>query len=182
MSKQMLSRLLRPAAAIATAAAALTLTACATTSTGPVARADLKPTAGSTAGGWVEFAQVGDKVRVTAEVTGLKPNTTVGFHVHDKGDCSAPDGMSAGGHFNPGGKPHGHYGQPERHGGDMPALQSDAGGKAVVDWTADLITVTPGAFSVVGRAVIVHAAPDDYKTQPTGNAGARVACGVIALR
>src|SRR6266542_4452126 len=102
-----------------------------------------------------------------------------GFHVHEKGDCTAPDGMSAGGHFNPLGKPHGHYESAERHAGDMPSLVADASGNATLTVTLDTIKVGSGATDVVGKSVIVHKDPDDYKTQPTGNSGARVACGVI---
>ncbi|MGH8668703.1 MAG: superoxide dismutase family protein, partial [Burkholderiales bacterium] len=98
---------------------------------------------------------------------------------HEAGDCSSGDGESAKGHFNPQGKPHGHPGSSERHAGDLPSLKAEKSGRAKVDVQADIITVTPGPNSIVGRAVIVHANPDDYKTQPTGNAGARLACGVI---
>jgi Cu-Zn family superoxide dismutase len=87
--------------------------------------------------------------------------------------------MSAKGHFNPYGKPHGHPGTSDRHAGDLPALKAGKDGRAKVDVMVDVITVQPGPSSIVGRAVIVHADPDDYRTQPTGNAGARLACGVI---
>lgn len=172
---------LRPAAAALAVAAALA--GCASMApAGPSARAELKPTAGNSAAGWVEFTQVGGAVRVTAEVRGLKPNAEHGFHVHDKGDCSAPDAMSAGGHFNPAGKPHGHHGQAERHAGDMPSLKADASGVARLDWTSALLSVGSGAANVVGRGVIVHRDPDDYATQPTGNSGPRLACGVVMAR
>jgi Cu-Zn family superoxide dismutase len=118
-------------------------------------------------------------VRVAANVSGLRPNGEYGFHIHEIGDCSSGDGMSAKGHFNPFGKPHGPPGSSERHGGDMPSLKSDANGNA--NYIADLdgVTVTSGPASIVSRGLIVHVQPDDYKTQPTGNAGARSACGVI---
>jgi Cu-Zn family superoxide dismutase len=90
--------------------------------------------------------------------------------------------MSAKGHFNPFGKPHGHPKSSERHAGDLPSLRADASGNVKLDSELDLITVTQGQASVVGRGLIVHADPDDYKTQPTGNAGARVACAVIQRR
>jgi Cu-Zn family superoxide dismutase len=142
------------------------------------ATAELKPTTGSSAAGTVTFAQKGDKVTVTANVSGLSPGSH-GFHIHEKGDCSSGDGMSAGGHFNPTGKPHGDPSAPDHHAGDMPQLVADASGKATV--TADLSPMTiGGANDIVGKAVIVHKDPDDFKTQPTGNSGARVACGVIA--
>jgi Cu-Zn family superoxide dismutase len=146
---------------------------------GPKATANLEPTKGSTVRGTVSFEQRGDKVRVTANVSGLRPNGEFGFHIHEAGDCSSGDGMSAKGHFNPYGKPHGHPGGAERHAGDMPSLKSDASGNASATADLDIITVAPGPASVVGRGLIVHVQPDDYKTQPTGNAGARSACAVI---
>ena len=146
---------------------------------GPSASAQLQPTTGNTTSGSASFTQVGDKVHLVANVTGLTPGQEHGFHVHEAGDCSSGDGMSAKGHFNPYGKPHGSPASAERHAGDMPALRADAGGNARIDTTLDAMSVKPGPASVVGRGLIVHASPDDYKTQPTGNAGARLACGVI---
>ena len=147
---------------------------------GPVAVAKLEPTKGNTASGTVTFTQTGDKVRVEANVSGLKPNADHGFHVHEKGDCSSGDGMSTGGHFNPLNKPHGSHDVMEHHAGDLPSLKSDAAGNAKFSVLVDVITVSPSATSVVGRGMIVHRDPDDYKTQPTGNAGPRIACAVIA--
>jgi len=146
---------------------------------GPKATASLQPTKGSNTSGTVTFTQSGDKVRVAGEVTGLRPNQEHGFHIHEAGDCSSGDGMSTKGHYNPQKKAHGQPSSPERHAGDMPSLKADANGKAKVDATLDIITVSPGPTSVVGKGLIVHAQPDDYKTQPTGNAGARLACAVI---
>jgi len=145
----------------------------------PRATAQLQPTQGNKTAGTADFYQVGDKVRVVANVSGLVTGREHGFHVHDAGDCSSGDGMSAKGHFNPQGKPHGHPSSPERHAGDMPMLRADASGNAKLDTQLDIMTVTPGPASVVGRGLIVHADPDDFKTQPTGNAGARLACAVI---
>lgn len=160
---------------------AATLGACQTTPPDEPAKATaaLKPTKGNKTYGEVTFEQVGNKVRVIAQVVGLKPNQEHGFHVHEAGDCSSGDGMSAKGHFNPQGKPHGHYGTMERHAGDMPNLKADAKGRAHLNVELDTITVTPGPNSVIGRGLIVHAQPDDYKSQPVGNAGARLACAVI---
>ena len=146
---------------------------------GPVAVAKLESTKGNSTSGTVTFTQVGDKVRVDANVSGLKPNADHGFHVHEKGDCSSGDGMSTGGHFNPLGKAHGAHGGMEHHAGDLPSLKSDAAGNAKFSVLVDVITVSSGATSVVGRGMIVHRDPDDYKTQPTGNAGPRIACAVI---
>jgi superoxide dismutase, Cu-Zn family len=145
----------------------------------PRATANLQPTKSGNASGTVNFYQVGSKVRMAANVSGLVPGREHGFHIHEAGDCSSGDGMSAKGHFNPMSKPHGHYGSAERHVGDMPALKADANGNAKIETDLDLMTVAPGPASIVGRGLIVHADPDDYKTQPTGNAGARVACAVI---
>jgi superoxide dismutase, Cu-Zn family len=148
-------------------------------SDGPKATANLQPTKGSTVKGTVNFEQRGDKVRVAANLSGLRPSAEFGFHIHEAGDCSSGDGMSAKGHFNPYGKPHGQHTSAERHAGDMPSLKSDAGGNAAATFDLDVITVNPGPASIIGRGLIVHVQPDDYKTQPTGNAGARSACAVI---
>jgi Cu-Zn family superoxide dismutase len=145
----------------------------------PRATAGLMPTKGNKTMGEVTFEQVGNKVRVTAQVIGLTPNQEHGFHVHELGNCASGDGTSAGGHFNPYGKPHGASMTAERHAGDMPNLKADAKGRARVIVELDVITVTPGPASIVGRGLIVHAQPDDYTSQPVGNAGARMACGVI---
>jgi Cu-Zn family superoxide dismutase len=145
----------------------------------PRAAGSLESTKGSSVRGKVSFVQIGDKVRVTAKVTGLKPNGEFGFHIHEAGDCSSGDGMSAKGHFNPYGKAHSHAGTPERHAGDLTSLKSDGAGEANLTVDLDVITVAPGPASIVGRGLIVHAQPDDFKTQPTGNAGARSACAVI---
>jgi Cu-Zn family superoxide dismutase len=150
----------------------------ATVAAAQTATATLTPTAGNSAAGVVVFTQKGDKVTVTAKVSGLAPGGH-GFHIHEKGDCSAPDGSSAGGHFNPTGKSHGAPGV-DHHAGDMPMLQADASGNATL--TADLegIRIGGGATDVVGKSVVVHKDADDYKSQPAGNSGARIACGVIS--
>lgn len=146
---------------------------------GRVAVASLTPTQGQSVQGLVTFHQMGDHVMVHARVSGLKPGAEHGFHVHEKGDCASVDGTSAGGHFNPDGKPHGPQSS-AHHAGDMPALKADASGVAEQKFMLMGPTVGAGAASVVGRALIVHAGPDDYATQPTGNSGARIGCGVIA--
>ncbi len=166
---------------IAFAVAAVLLAACQTTpSEPPRATAQLQPTKGSKTFGEATFEQAGDKVHVVIYVQGLKPGQEHGLHIHEAGDCSSGDGMSAKGHFNPFGKPHGLQGGAERHAGDLPSLMADKSGRAKVDVELDVITVTPGPASVIGRGLIVHADPDDFRTQPTGNAGARIACGVIS--
>jgi Cu-Zn family superoxide dismutase len=146
---------------------------------GPRATAQLQAPKDGKVWGSVSFVQTGDKVTVRADVRGLRPGGEFGFHIHEKGDCSAPDFTSAGGHFNPAGKAHAHYGQGERHAGDLRSLTSDAEGNAIYTFETPLLTVTPGPNSVVGKAVVIHANPDDYKSQPAGNSGPRIACGLI---
>lgn len=144
------------------------------------ATAQLQPTKGNKTFGEATFEDIGNgRVHLVVNVQGLKPNSEHGFHIHEAGDCSSGDGMSAKGHFNPTGRPHGSPTSGEHHAGDLPALKADAKGKAKLDIQVTGITVSPGPTSIVGRGLIVHADPDDYKTQPAGNAGARVACGVI---
>src|SRR5438093_4750012 len=143
------------------------------------AKATLQPSKDSDVKGAATFTQKGDKVQLMADIGGLKPNQEHGFHIHEKGDCNSGDGMGAGGHFNPLGKPHAHPSMPERHAGDMFALKADDYGNATLSIELDVITVTEGPTGIIGRGLIVHAQADDYNTQPTGNAGARLACGVI---
>jgi len=164
----------------ATLFAALVLSGCQSmTAEAPRALADLQPTKGNQTAGTVTFRQAGDKVEVHATVTGLKPNQEHGFHIHEAGDCSSGDGMSAKGHYNPLEQPHGHHSTHQRHAGDMPNLKADANGRTDVKFTLDVMTVRDGPTSIVGRGLIVHVQPDDYKSQPVGNAGARMACAVI---
>jgi len=165
---------------ITAVSAAVLLSACAGYQQGPSAEATLAPTKGHTTTGTAIFVQKGADVEVTAHVAGLTPGAH-GFHIHEKGDCSAPDGTSAGGHFNPGGQPHGHPQQGPHHAGDMPMLETDAYGNAKLVTVLQGLTLE-GASGILGKGVIVHAAPDDFRTQPTGNAGARMACGVIVKR
>lgn len=159
--------------------AALVLTACASTPPGPTASAALMATQGSTVTGSVQFTQKGSVALVTGEVRGLAPNTEHGFHVHEKGDCSSGDGLSAGGHFNPNGKAHGSHDVSEHHTGDLPSLKADASGTARISFESTTLSVGSGITDVAGRGLIVHRDPDDFKTQPTGNAGPRLACAVI---
>ena len=164
----------------AAAAASVLMVACQTMPPdAPRATAQLQPTKGNKTFGEATFEQVGDKVHVVVYVQGLKPGQEHGLHIHEAGDCSSGDGMSAKGHFNPYGKPHGPQDSSEHHAGDLPALKADKVGRAKVDVELEGITVAPGPASIIGRGLIVHADPDDYKTQPTGNSGARIACGVI---
>lgn len=165
---------------ILTTAALLSLFAV-TTSSGAAelrAQAQLEPRSGSQVSGKVTFTQVGDRLRIEATVSGLTPGEH-GFHIHESGDCSAPDAMSAKGHFNPHGKPHGHHGSPERHAGDLSNLKADASGHAHLVVESNLLTLRAGPTNIIGRSVVVHADPDDYRSQPAGSSGKRVACGTI---
>lgn len=137
----------------------------------------LRPTKGNTVEGLVTFTKVDGGVKITATVNNLSPGAH-GFHIHEFGDCSSPDGMSAGGHFNPTKKPHGAPDALERHAGDLGNLVADEHGTAKYE-RVDTVIELDGVDTIVGRSIIVHANPDDLHTQPTGNAGGRLACGVI---
>jgi superoxide dismutase, Cu-Zn family len=139
----------------------------------------LSSTTGHNVSGTVTFAKVEGGVKIVADVAGLTPGKH-GFHIHEFGDCSAPDAMSAGGHFNPHHMQHGAPDASVRHAGDFGNLEADDSGKAHYERMDAMISLA-GADSIVGHAVIVHEKVDDLKTQPTGNAGARVACGVIGV-
>ena len=156
------------------------LGACATPATGPMASADLQARSGSSVSGKVTFSETNGRLRVDAQVAGLTPGEH-GFHVHEAGDCSAPDASSAKGHFNPAGKTHGHHASAEHHGGDMPNLVANANGEARFSGEIDGLSLS-GMTGVMGRSIVIHADPDDYKSQPAGNSGKRIACGVIASR
>jgi Cu-Zn family superoxide dismutase len=150
------------------------------TAAGPLmAMCTLSPASGSKVSGWVKFTQFKNNVLVEGDVTGLTPGKH-GFHIHDKGDCSAPDATSAGGHFNPTKKEHGVPNSTKSHMGDLGNITADASGHAKFKFKDKIIQLS-GEYSIVDRAIIVHADLDDEKTQPTGNAGARVACGIIQL-
>ena len=138
----------------------------------------LHPTAGNKVSGTVTFTEEADGVKVHADLTGLTPGNH-GFHVHEFGDCSAADAASAGAHFNPTNKPHAGPDAPERHVGDMGNAEADASGKATLEYVDHQISLTTDQQSAIGRSVVVHAKADDLKTQPSGDSGARSACGVI---
>jgi Cu-Zn family superoxide dismutase len=141
----------------------------------------LHPPKGSQPTGTIHFQSAGGgKVRVTATVEGLAPNSVHAIHIHEFGDCTAPDAKSAGSHYNPESHPHALPDKKERHAGDLGNLQADAQGKATLDLTVDNITINGSNNSIVGRGVIVHEKADDG-SQPVGNAGSRIACGVIGL-
>ena len=166
--------------ALVLAALAAGIAGCASMGMGgkPTATAHLEPTTGNSARGTVTFVNEGAHVRVTASLSGLKPGAEHAFHVHEKGDCSSGDGMSTGGHFNPSGNPHGPQSAPH-HAGDMPSLVADSYGNASASFTLRGVSIGGPEADLVGKGLIVHRDPDDYKTQPTGNAGPRIACAVI---
>jgi Cu-Zn family superoxide dismutase len=147
-------------------------------STPSKAIAVLHPTAGNKVSGTVTFTPVADGVQVHAEISGLTPGKH-GFHVHEFGDCSAADASSAGAHFNPKNQPHAGPDAIARHEGDMGNVEADASGNAKLDYVDHEISLTTDSRSIIGRSVVVHAKPDDLKTQPSGDSGARIACGVI---
>ena len=146
---------------------------------GVAAKATVKlaPTANQTARGEVTFTTEAGGVHVVGTFSGLVFGEH-GFHVHEKGDCSAPDATSAGGHFDPATKPHAAREATARHVGDLGNLKADPYGLARVDFVDTTLSLG-GPNSIIGKAVIIHEKPDDFMTQPTGNAGARQACGVI---
>ena len=139
----------------------------------------LSPASGSQVKGWVKFIQMSAYVKVEGEITGLTPGKH-GFHVHEKGDCSSPDAVSAGGHFNPEHKVHGAPTSGTRHVGDLGNIKADKNGTAKFKFKDKVIKLS-GEDSILDKSLILHADLDDMKTQPTGNAGKRVACGVIEL-
>ncbi|HEY2094767.1 MAG TPA: superoxide dismutase family protein [Thermoanaerobaculia bacterium] len=146
----------------------------------PMATTTLAPLGSATAHGHVHFQQQKDgTVEVTVDLTGLAPNTTHGFHVHDKASC-ADFGNAAGGHYNPTNAPHGAPDAASHHAGDFGNVTSDASGEVHTTFMTHSITVG-GMNDVNGHAVILHANPDDLTSQPSGNAGPRIACGVVQL-
>jgi Cu-Zn family superoxide dismutase len=145
------------------------------------AAAQLAPTQGQTANGTLTLTAEGDSLRISGTLQGLAPNGEFGFHIHEKGDCSAPDASSAGGHFNPANAQHGNPQGGPHHAGDMLNAKSDSTGVAQVDAVSNGTSLVSGQPNDVhGKAIVVHEKADDYATQPSGNSGARIACGVIS--
>ena len=134
----------------------------------------------SNASGVITIWETKDSIKVTANIKNLKPNSEHGFHIHEKGDCSAKDAKSAGGHFSPETSKHGSPDNMHHHLGDMGNLESDASGNATKTIVIKKLNISQNdKFSVKGKAFIVHQDQDDMTSQPSGNAGARIACGVI---
>jgi Cu-Zn family superoxide dismutase len=142
-----------------------------------VAQSVLKPGKNQKIRGILHFTQTGDKLKITGILENLSPGKH-GIHIHDRGDCSAADFTSAGGHFNPGGSTHGSMDMAEHHAGDLGNINADRKGKAKVSVEVKGLALS-GDTNIVGRSLIVHASADDFKSQPAGNSGERVACGVI---
>ncbi len=168
------------AAAAMIAGAALTVAATAAPPDAPAtAKATIESKSGSKVTGRAVFTeQPSGGVKAEIWIENATPGTH-GLHIHEKGDCSAADATSAGGHFNAAGNPHAAPADKARHNGDLGNIEVGADGKGHLEITSDLLTVKPGPNSVVGKAVIFHEKADDLKTQPTGNAGGRFGCGVI---
>lgn len=148
----------------------------AATATVTKAVAKVNPTVGNQVTGTVTFEVVDKGVLIVGDFEGLKPGLH-GFHVHEKGECNH-DASSAGGHFNPAGTKHGGPDDKERHAGDFGNVEANAEGKAHYE-RIDTVIKLEGADSIVDKSIVIHADPDDFKTQPTGNSGARIGCGVI---
>ncbi len=142
--------------------------------------ARIVPTTGNTANGLVRFEQLNGKVKITAEIKGLKPNSLHGFHIHEYGDFSAMDATSAGDHYNPENLPHAGPLVSRRHAGDLGNISADANGEAHYELTVGNISIS-GRNAILGRGLVVHADPDDLVSQPTGNAGARIGYGTIGV-
>jgi Cu-Zn family superoxide dismutase len=144
----------------------------------PTATAVIQSKSGSNIQGSLNFSQSGDIVLVSGYISGLKPNSAQGIHIHEKGDCTASDAMSAGGHYNPESTQHGRHDLPMHHAGDLPNIVSDANGN--VRYLAKLKTISLiGDSSILGRALVIHRDADDYTSQPSGNSGPRIGCALI---
>lgn len=139
----------------------------------------IHPTEGDSVSGTVTFEKTDNGVQVTAEVSGLSEGKH-GFHIHQYGDCTASDGTSAGGHYNPTNNDHGSPTQDNRHMGDMGNLTADGEGNASLNYTDSMIKLN-GSNSIIGRGIVIHGGEDDLKSQPSGAAGPRLGCGVIGV-
>ena len=159
--------------------ALVAIAGCSHMHSGAMAMALVVPTTNQTARGTVHFMDMNDgSTEVTVDLTGLAPGSTHGFHVHEKGDCSN-DAQAAGGHFNPTGAQHGAPDAASHHAGDFGNVSADEKGEVHTKFMTKSVTVKAGPASVLGHAVVVHGNPDDLKSQPAGNAGPRIACGIV---
>lgn len=147
------------------------------------ARATLEPRSDSNVTGTAEFVRRDDgQIELTLRIEGATPGTHAS-HLHEFGDCSAPDASSAGSHWNPTTHPHGEWGDDGGHHlGDLGNIEVGEDGTGELTMTTDRWEIgTGGMADIVGTAVIVHTSADDFETQPTGNAGGREACGVVTV-
>jgi superoxide dismutase, Cu-Zn family len=153
--------------------------ACAHSKSGPMAMAPVVPTAGNTAKGMVHFQELANNggVEVTVDLQGVPPGVH-GFHIHENGNCGN-NGQDAGGHFNPMNMPHAGPEAASHHAGDFGNVTADEKGEVHTTFVTHSVTVSPGPTSVIGHSVVLHAGADDLTTQPSGNSGARIACGII---
>jgi Cu-Zn family superoxide dismutase len=147
----------------------------------PAASATIEPKSDSKVSGTAQFWEAKDgTVTMKVDVTGLTPGVH-GFHIHETGDCSSPDAKSAGGHFNPMSMPHGSPDAASHHAGDFGNITADNNGAVSVTMTSHSVSLAAGPNSIIGKAVVVHADPDDLSSQPAGNAGKRIGCGVVSM-
>ena len=143
--------------------------------------ATIGPASDSSVTGMAVFTQNGDQITLTIEIQNASPGLHA-VHIHEKGDCSSPDGKSAGGHWNPTGVAHGKWGEGEFHLGDLGNIAVGEDGTGSIELTTDLWEIgTDSDIDIVGKGIIVHAGADDFTSQPSGDAGARIGCGAIAL-
>lgn len=146
---------------------------------GPAATSVIEPRSGSHLSGSAKFVAVRDGLGVHVEVKGAPPGLH-GVHIHAKGDCSDPTAASAGPHYDPaGGGHHGGPATPVRHGGDLGNLEVDGKGKGTLDVVVQGVSVASVSDGVAGHAIVVHEKVDDQQTDPSGNSGARIGCGLI---
>src|SRR6185295_4557915 len=145
----------------------------------PSAIAVLAATPGSAVHGVVTFIRAGEATLVNANLSGFKPNSTHGMHIHAIGDCSAHDATSTGEHFNPQSSRHGAPGAAEHHAGDLGNITADAVGNVYATFKITEGSFGTGDDSIIGRGLVVHADRDDLNSQPAGNSGVRLACGSI---
>jgi Cu-Zn family superoxide dismutase len=169
---------------LAVVLATLLLSGCAgmmqSSTTDNTAAAELKDGSGRTVG-TANLTQLGSAVRIVMQVRGL-PAGVKGVHIHAVGKCEGPSFNSAGDHFNPGGRQHGALNPQGSHAGDLPNLTVAGDGTGRLETTTEQISLVTGPTALSdadGSALVIHASPDDFRTDPTGNAGARIACGVI---
>lgn len=146
-----------------------------------LAAAQIEARSGSAVTGSATFEQVGSRTKVHIEISGATPGQH-GLHIHELGDCSAADGKSAGDHYNPAKMEHGSLDKPVHHAGDFGNIEVNQDGTGKLELETDQISLGTANNAILGRSIVVHEKPDDTVTQPTGNSGARIGCGVISAK